>query len=60
MTYQTMFGMRDEDKREACRSSTQPPPPTAHDEDDPISPHPIKDQVQDLTMRFDAFWDETQ
>ena len=53
--YQTMFGMRDGDRREASQSPTQ-----AHEETSPISPHPIEDQVHDLTMRFDAFWDETQ
>ena len=42
------------------QSSTQPPPPTTHEEDDPIPPQPIEDQVQDLTMRLDALWDETQ
>ena len=42
------------------QSSTLPPPPTPHEEADPVSPHPIKDQVHNLTMRFDAFWDETQ
>ena len=60
--YQTMFGMREDDKRDACQSSTQPPspPPTTHEEDDSNPSRPIEDQVQDLTMRFDAFWDETQ
>ena len=58
--YQTMFRMRDEDRREAGQSSTQPPPPLAHDEDNLSSPHSIEDQVQVLTMRFDTFWDETQ
>ena len=42
------------------QSSSQPPPPPAHEGDDPIPPHPIDDQVQDLIMRSDAFWDETQ
>ena len=35
-----------------------PPPP---DEPDVQSPSPtLEDQVQDLTSRFDTFWDETQ
>ena len=56
--YQTMFRMRAEERREVNRSSTQPPPPL--EKSDPISPHPIGNQVHDLTMRFDAFWDESQ
>ena len=56
--YQTMFRMRAEDRREVNQSSTKPPPPL--EESDPISPHPIENQVHDLTMRFDAFWDESQ
>ena len=43
--YQTMFGMRDKDKREADQSSTQPPPPTTHEKDAPSYPYPIEDQV---------------
>ena len=60
--YQTKFGMREDDKREACQSSIQPPPPppTFHDEDDSSLSQPIEDQVQDLTIRFDTFWDKTQ
>ena len=58
--YQTRFGMREDEKRDAGQLSTQPPPPTSHEEDDSSPSQPIEDQVQDLTMRFDAFWDETQ
>ena len=60
--YQTMFGMREDDKRDASQSSTQPLPllPTSLEEDDSSPSQHIEDQVQDLTMRFDAFWDETQ
>ena len=53
--YQAMYGGRHEERGEVGQSSTQPPPPTAHEEEDLIPPHPIEDQVQDLTMRFDAF-----
>ena len=53
--YQTMFWMRDGDRREAGQPSTQPPPPTSHEEDALSPSQPIEDQVQDLTMRFDAF-----
>ena len=57
--YQTLFGMREDDKREVGQSSTQPPPPppTSHKEDDSSPSQTIGDQVQDLTMRFSA--DET-
>ena len=58
--FQTMFGIRDDDIREASQMSTQPPLPTSHEEDTPSSSQTIEDQVQDLTMRFDALWDETQ
>ena len=60
--YQTMFGMREDEKRHVGSSSTQPspPPPTSLEEEDSSPSQPIEDQVQDLTMRFDAFWDETQ
>ena len=58
--YQAVYGGRHDERGEVGQSSTQPRPPTTHEEDDPIPPHPIEDQVQDLTMRFDAFWDETQ
>ena len=62
--YQTMFGMRENDKRDTGQSSTQPPPPTppptSLEEDDSSLSQPIEDQVQDLIIRFDAFWDETQ
>ena len=58
--YQTKFGMREYEKREVGLSSTQPPPSTSHEEDDSSPSQTIEDQVQDLTMRFDALWDETQ
>ena len=58
--YQATYKRRHEERGEVGQSFTQPPLPTTHEKDDPISPYPIKDQVQDLTMRFDAFWDETQ
>ena len=51
---------REEERRVVEQSSPQPPPSTSHEEDDSIPPQPIKDQVHDLTMRFDAFSDETQ
>ena len=38
--YQTMFGVRDDDIREAGQSSTQPPPPTSHEEDAPSPINP--------------------
>ena len=43
--FQTMFGMRDEDRREAGQSSSQLPPPPAHAKDNPSSPHSIEDHV---------------
>ena len=58
--YQAMYRGRGEERGEVGQSSTQPPPPTSHKEDDPTPPRPIEDQVEDITMRFDAFWDETQ
>ena len=42
------------------QSSTQPQTPSAQEKDNPTPTHPIEDQVQDLTMRLDAFLDETQ
>ena len=61
--YQTLFGMREETPGEADQPSTTtyPPPPSPPTESDVPSPSPtIEDQVQDLTSRFDALWDETQ
>ena len=57
-----MLGMREDDKRDTGQSSTHPspPPPTSHEEEDSSPSQPIEDQVQDLTMRSDAFYDETQ
>ena len=69
-TYQTLFGMHEETLGAADPPSTShpthpstshplPPPPPA--EPAVTSPSPtLEDQVQDLTTRRDAFWDETQ
>ena len=54
--YQDMYGGRHDEGGEMKQSSPQPPPPPTHEGDDPIPPHPIDDQVQDLIMRFDSFW----
>ena len=35
------------------------PLPKSHEEDDSIPPQPIEDQVHDLNMRFNTFWDKT-
>ena len=43
--YQATYGGRHDERGEVGQSSTQPPPPTTPEEDDPISLHPIKDQV---------------
>ena len=51
--YQTLFGMCEETPGEAGHPSTPPPPPV---KSDVPSPSP----TQDLTSRFDAFWDKTQ
>ena len=58
--YQAMEKRKDEEKREVGQSSTQPSPLASHEEEDSIPPQPIEDQVPDLTMRFDAFLDESQ
>ena len=57
--YQSRFGIREDDQRDAVQSSTQPSPlpPTSHEEDSSRS-QTLKDQVHDLTTRFDAYWDE--
>ena len=56
--YKAMEEGKGEERGEVGQSSTQPPPPTSHEKEDFISPQPIEDQVHDLTMRFDTFWDE--
>ena len=64
--YQTLFGMSEETPGEA-----DPHPPPIHSTHPPHSPPPaesavtspsptLEDQVQGLTTRLDAFWDETQ
>ena len=60
--YQTLFSMRDETSGEVGQPSTTHPPPSPPPIDlDVPSPSPtLEDQVQHLTSRFDAFWDETQ
>ena len=62
LTYQTLFGMREESPGEASQpSTTHPPPPPLPTESNFLGPSPtLGGQVQDLTYRFDAFWDETQ
>ena len=46
--YQTRFGMREDEKRDAGQSSTQPPPPppTSHEEEDSSPSQPIEDQFK--------------
>ena len=60
--YQSLFGMREENPGKVGQPSTThlplSPPPTEPNVPSP-SP-PLEDQVQDLTSRFDALWDETQ
>ena len=59
--YQSRFGIPVGDQGEVGQSSIQPPPPQPSQEEDPVSPSTtLEDQVQDLTARFDAYWDETQ
>ena len=60
--YQTMFGMREDEKREAGQSSTQPLPPLlpSHEEDASSPSQTLENQVTNLITRFDAYWDETQ
>ena len=55
--YQTLFGMREETPGEANPPSTShPPPPPPPAKPAVTSPSPtLKDQVQDLTTRLDAF-----
>ena len=62
ITYQTLFGMCEETPVEAGQPSTTPPPspPPPAELDVPSLSLTLEDQVQDLTSRFDAFWDETQ
>ena len=58
--YQSMFRIPVGTQGEAEQTSTQPLPPQASPEEDPVSPSTtLEDQVQDLTARFDAYWDET-
>ena len=61
-SYKTLFGMSEETPGEAGQpSTTHPPPPPPLTEPDAPSPSPtLEDQVQDLTSKFDALWDETQ
>ena len=59
--YQSRFGIPVGTQGEAGQSSTQPPLPQPSSKEDPVSPSTtLKDQVQDLTARFDANWDETR
>ena len=55
--YQTLFGMRDDEKRKVGQSSTQPPPPPPpSNEKDASSPsQTLHNQVKDLITRFDAY-----
>ena len=57
---QYRYGISVDAQGEAGQSSTHPPPPPFHKED-PVSSSPtLKDQVHDLTTRFDVYGDETQ
>ena len=59
--YQSRFGIPVGTQGEVGQSSTQPSPPQPFLEEDPVSPSTtLEDQVQDLTARFDAYWDKTQ
>ena len=60
--YQTLFGMHEDTPGEAGQPSTTPPPPPPPPTELAVpSPSPtLEDQVQDLTSKFDALWDETQ
>ena len=59
--YQSRFRIPVGTQGEAGQSSTQPSPPQPSSKEDSISPSTtLKDQVQDLTARFDAYRDETQ
>ena len=53
--YQAMREGRNEERGEVGQSSTQPPLPTSHEEEEPIPPQSIEDQLHNLTMRFDSF-----
>ena len=58
--YQSRFRIPICTQGEVGQSSTQPPPPQPSPEEDPVSPFTtLEDHVQDLTARFDAYWDET-
>ena len=58
--YQSRFGVPIGTQGEAGQSSTQPPPPKPSPAEDSVSPSTtLEDQVEDLTARFDAYWDET-
>ena len=59
--YYSRFGILVGAQEEVGQSSTQPLPPPPSEEEDPVSPSTtLEDQVQDLTARFDAYWEETQ
>ena len=59
--YQSRFGIPVGAQGKAEQSSTQPTPLHSSQEEDPVNPSTtLEDQVQDLTARFDACWDETQ
>ena len=60
--YQTLFSIHEEEPREVGQSSTQPPPPPppSHEEASSSLSQTLEDQVHDLIVRFDAYWDETQ
>ena len=56
--YRFKFGIPIGTEGEAGQTSTQPPPPQPSPEEDLVSPSTtLEDQVQDLTARFDAYWD---
>ena len=58
--YRSRFGISVGTRGEAGQSSTQPPPPQPSPDEDSVNPSTtLEDQVQDLTSRFDAYWDET-
>ena len=62
IAYQMLFFMQKETPGEAGQpSTTRLPPPSPPTESNVPSPSLLlEDQIQDLTSRFDAYWDETQ
>ena len=51
---------KDEKRKEVGQPSAHPPPPTSNEEEEPIPHQSMEDQLHDLTMKFDSFWDEAQ